>query len=354
MIFVANCISMLLYQLLQPILFQMEAERAHEWAFGAIKRLYHSPFKGLLHYENKAPNLATSCLGMTFPNPLGLAAGFDKNALLLPVWQYMGFGFAEIGTVTPRPQAGNPRPRLFRLTDDEAIINRMGFNNDGLDVIARRLENRPKNFIVGANIGKNKDTPNEQAADDYLACLKGLYGLADFFVINVSSPNTPGLRDLQAEETLGLLLETLTNYNLQQPQPKPLLLKIAPDLSEEQLQHILRLTQQFNLAGLVATNTTITRTGLYTDLVKVEAIGAGGLSGRPLKPMANQIVAQIKQQAPGITIIGAGGIMSPQDAVEKMRLGAQLIESYTGFVYGGPSFIRMVLNGISFAQMRNR
>lgn len=345
---------MLLYQLLQPLLFQMEAERAHEWAFGATRRLYRSPFKGLLHYENKSPYLPTACLGMTFPNPLGLAAGFDKNALLLPVWQYMGFGFAEIGTVTPRPQAGNPRPRLFRLIDDEAIINRMGFNNDGLDVIAKRLENRPKNFIVGANIGKNKDTPNVQAADDYLACLKGLFGLADFFVINVSSPNTPGLRDLQAEESLGLLLETLTNYNQQQPQQKPLLLKIAPDLSEEQLHHIIKLTQEFKLAGLVATNTTITRTGLYTAQTKVEAIGAGGLSGRPLKPLANQIVTQIKRLAPEVMVIGAGGIMSPQDALEKMRLGAQLIETYTGFVYGGPSYIRMVLNAISYARMGNR
>ena len=329
---------------LKPLLFQLDAERAHHLIFDNLKRAHRLPgtaalLRGL--YDFQHPMLEREVFGLKFRNPVGLAAGFDKNAVLTDELAALGFGFVEIGTVTPRPQPGNPVPRLFRLPQDEALVNRMGFNNEGAAAAAQRLRQRRNGqLIIGGNIGKNKDTPNEQAAQDYMTCVDALHEVVDYFVVNVSSPNTPGLRQLQEREPLIQLLQQVQERNQSLPQPRPLLLKIAPDLTDSQLDDILLIARETNLSGLVATNTTISRAELRTGADHVTSLGAGGLSGRPLRKRATEVIRYLHQRAgDALPIIGAGGIHSPQDAQEKLAAGAALVQLYTGFIYEGPALV---------------
>jgi dihydroorotate dehydrogenase len=331
--------------LIRPILFLFDPENVHHFSFRFLKAM--TPFGGFMKrsFSHHDPSLRVECFGLSFKNPVGLAAGFDKDALLAEKWQNLGFGFVELGTVTPRPQAGNPRQRLFRLPKDQAIINRMGFNNQGLEAMVRRLQKIEKgDVIIGANIGKNKDTPNEKAVDDYLICFEKLFPYVDYFVVNVSSPNTPGLRSLQEKEPLTHLLQTLQDKNNSYPTPKPILLKIAPDLNEAQLDDIIEVAEKTQLAGLIATNTTISREGLKTPAGVVEKIGNGGLSGKPITQRSNEVIRYIHQKTDGkIPLIGVGGIMKPEDAAQRLNSGASLVQVYTGFVYNGPGFIKKIL-----------
>lgn len=295
------------------------------------------------------PRLERQVWGLRFPNPIGLAAGFDKNGVASSVWSAFGFGFAELGTVTWHPQPGNSRPRLFRLPADLAAINRMGFNNAGAEAMAALLARSPDPTIpIGINLGKSKITPLESAKEDYLASFRRLHPLGDYFVINVSSPNTPGLRNLQAKEQLEPILETLQSANYPR---KPLLLKIAPDLSWEQIAAILDLIQTYELAGIVATNTTVAREGLKTQIIpqtgRSPAEEAGGLSGRPLRDRATAVIRFIHKQTQGtLPIIGVGGIFTPEDVIEKLAAGATLVQLYTGWIYQGPSLLRELLKGL--------
>ena len=333
--------------LVKPALFTLDAERAHHVVFNNLRRAARLPgTKTLLRklYDYQHPNLEREVFGLQFPNPVGLAAGFDKNAMLTDEMATMGFGFVEIGTVTPRPQPGNPAPRLFRLPKDEALINRMGFNNDGAATVAARLaKRRNRQLIIGGNIGKNKDTSNERAADDYVACFDALAEVVDYFVVNVSSPNTPNLRQLQEKEPLIKLLQQVQERNLSRATPRPLLLKIAPDLTDSQLDDILEIARETKLSGLVATNTTISRAGLSTDTGYVGSLGAGGLSGRPLRARATEVIRYLHQKSNGaLPIIGSGGIHSAADAQEKLAAGASLIQLYTGFIYEGPGLVKRI------------
>lgn len=294
------------------------------------------------------PSLQRTIWGITFPNPVGLAAGFDKDAKFTDPLACLGFGFIEIGTLTPRPQSGNPKPRLFRLPADNALINRMGFNNDGVVAAVERLRKRKEKVIIGGNIGKNKDTPNEQAADDYEKCFLALYDVVDYFVVNVSSPNTPGLRALQDKEPLTQLLSRLQMLNKQKGGMKPLLLKIAPDLTNGQLDDIIDIVRTTGLDGLVSSNTTISRDGLATPKADVEAIGLGGLSGAPIRQRATDVIRYIHKNSNGsIPIIASGGIFTAADAREKLDAGASLVQVYTGFIYEGPAIAKNICNGLS-------
>jgi dihydroorotate dehydrogenase len=285
--------------------------------------------------------------GITFPNPVGLAAGFDKDAKFTDPLACLGFGFIEIGTLTPRPQGGNPQPRLFRLPADSALINRMGFNNDGVVAAVERLRKRKEKVIIGGNIGKNKDTPNEQAGDDYEKCFLELYDVVDYFVVNVSSPNTPGLRALQDKEPLTLLLTRLQTLNSQKGGKKPLLLKIAPDLTNEQLDDIVEIIRTTGLDGVVSSNTTISRAGLHTPQAEVDAIGMGGLSGAPLRERATEVISYLHKASKGsFPIIASGGIFTAADAREKLAAGASLVQVYTGFIYEGPAIAKRICEGL--------
>ena len=325
------------------LLFLLEAERAHELTLKALAfwsgrgPLLEVPAR-LLRVED--PRLRVEAMGLTFPNPLGLAAGMDKDARALPAWWALGFGFAEVGTLTPRSQEGNPRPRLFRLLEDRALINRMGFNNQGAEKAARRLQAfraRGLPFPVGVNLGKNRDTPLERAFEDYLRALEVLEPCGDYFVLNVSSPNTPGLRTLQEGPFLDELLARLRPAT-----PKPLLLKLSPDLSWEALDEALSLAKKHGLQGLVAVNTTTSREGLKSPLARE----AGGLSGRPLQGRALEVLRHLAAGAEGLHLISVGGIEGPEDAWERLKAGASLVQVYTGFVYGGPLFPRRLLKGL--------
>ena len=289
------------------------------------------------------PKLKKEVFGLTFPNPVGLAAGFDKDARWVDELADMGFGFIEIGTLTPKPQPGNPKPRLFRLPEDMGLINRMGFNNEGVEMAVRRLKKRKRKVIVGGNIGKNKTTPNDMAISDYLTCYRSLYPVVDYFVINVSSPNTPGLRELQEKEPLKQLLRFIREENSNMPSPKPVLLKIAPDLNNEQLDDIVDIVNEVKIDGIIATNTTIARNGLVTDSVEIEKIGMGGLSGKPVKDRSTEVIGYIHEKSQGsIPVIAVGGIFSGQDALEKFEAGASLVQVYTGFIYEGPAIIKKI------------
>ena len=295
------------------------------------------------YFNVTSSNLSRRVFGIDFPNPVGLAAGFDKDAKLFKELGCLGFGFVEIGTVTPKPQPGNPKPRLFRLPKDEALINRMGFNNGGAVEAVHRLKNRPKDLIVGGNIGKNKTTPNEQAVDDYLICFNALFDYVDYFVVNVSSPNTPNLRALQEKEPLTHLLNTLQDENERRKARKPILLKIAPDLSNEQLDDIVDIVFETKIDGVIATNTTIERSGLHASDEALNHIGAGGLSGKPLQKRATAVIRYLAEKSKGaFPIIGVGGIHSPEDAQEKLVAGASLIQLYTGFIYEGPGLVKRI------------
>ena len=330
--------------LIKPILFLFQPEKAHYLVADGLKLLMKIPgVKSLFAviYAVKNPKLARTVFGIKFPNPVGLAAGFDKNALLIDEFAALGFGFIEIGTVTPKPQDGNPKPRLFRLVDDEAIINRMGFNNDGLEAIKERLKQRQSAVIVGGNLGKNKVTPNEEADEDYKKGFESLYEVVDYFVVNVSSPNTPNLRALQEKEPLKKLLVALQELNAQKPVQKPILLKIAPDLSNDQLDDVIEIVLETKLAGVIATNTTLSREGLKS--AKYLRDQAGGLSGKPLKARSTEVIAYLHTHSNGkFPIIGVGGIYSAEDAMEKFAAGASLVQVYSGFIYEGPSLIKEI------------
>ncbi|MNV32016.1 Dihydroorotate dehydrogenase [compost metagenome] len=293
------------------------------------------------------PRLEREVFGLKFKNPVGLAAGFDKNAEYISDMTNLGFGFIEIGTVTPKPQPGNDKPRMFRLVPDEALINRMGFNNQGADVAATRLKNLKdrKGLLIGGNIGKNKVTPNEEAVNDYIYCFNALFDDVDYFVVNVSSPNTPGLRDLQEKEPLKNILNTLQDLNKAKPTPKPILLKIAPDLTDSQLDDIVEIVMETQIAGVIATNTTISREGLKSQQELIQE--AGGVSGRPLTKRSTEVIRYLSEKSnKAFPIIGVGGIHSAKDAIEKLDAGASLIQVYTGFIYEGPGLIANICKGI--------
>lgn len=343
-----------MYQLIRNLLFLFEAERVHYFAMntfkigcniGFIRRMLTSSFR-------PASVTPTTAFGLHFPNRIGLAAGFDKNARYLRELEVMGFGYVEIGTVTPLPQAGNDKPRLFRLPKDKALINRMGFNNDGVKVIASRLkkwkeQHASSPLIIGGNIGKNKVTPNEDAWKDYEICFRELYSVVDYFVVNVSSPNTPGLRALQEKDSLRKILSHLQTINHQLTpsgaEAKPLLLKIAPDLTLEQIDDVVDLALEIQLDGLVAANTTISRENLQTPAATLDAIGAGGLSGKPLLERSTEVVRYICEKTEGrIPVIGSGGIFTGEDAAAKTAAGAVMVQVWTGFIYEGPAIVKKI------------
>lgn len=328
----------------------MAPEKAHHTVTRSLRSLTKVwGVKPLLKsiYTIEDPRLEREVFGLKFKNPVGLAAGFDKNAEYIEEMSNFGFGFIEIGTVTPRPQPGNDKPRMFRLIPDEALINRMGFNNQGADVAAGRLKHlkNRNGLIIGGNIGKNKVTPNEEAVNDYIYCFNALYDYVDYFVVNVSSPNTPGLRDLQEKEPLMRILNTLQGLNSQKEVPKPILLKIAPDLTDSQLDDIVEIVTQTKIAGLIATNTTISREGLQSDSNLVKE--TGGVSGKPLTKRSTEVIRYVHEKSNGaFPIIGVGGIHSAADALEKLNAGASLVQIYTGFIYEGPGLIRDICKGI--------
>jgi dihydroorotate dehydrogenase len=377
-----------MYKILRSILFLLPAETAHYFSMNVFKALCSMPFiKKFLSslFTIHDSRLTKQQFGLTFKNPVGLGAGFDKNARYLNELETMGFGFVEIGTVTPKPQAGNDKPRLFRLPKDKALINRMGFNNDGVEIVVKRLKewkekkgsqfgtgngqlrarqasnvkrenegssNSPSTIhhlpmLIGGNIGKNKITPNEEAWKDYEFCFNALHDYVDFFVVNVSSPNTPGLRELQEKDALKKILTHLQTLNANKTKQKPILLKIAPDLTQTQIDDVIELAAQIRLDGLVATNTTISREQLQTPNSTLETIGAGGLSGKPLQKRSTEVLHHIHQQTKGaIPLIGSGGIFTDKDAMEKMTTGVALVEVWTGFIYEGPFIVKNILKSL--------
>lgn len=339
-----------MYSLLRPILFQFDPENVHHFVTRKLKQFNRFPVVGALtryFWDVQDARLEREIFGLRFKNPIGLAAGFDKNAELIGEMANLGFGFVEVGTVTPLPQPGNDKPRMFRLKDDEALINRMGFNNQGVDVVASRIEEYRRtagelqsNIIIGGNIGKNKVTPNEDAVYDYVKCFDRLFNIVDYFVVNVSSPNTPGLRELQEKEPLIHILSTLQDRNAKNGVRRPILLKIAPDLTDDQLDDIVEIVTVTQIDGIIATNTTINREGLKAQRLSNEA---GGLSGKPLTERSTEVIRYITEKSEGkIPVIGVGGIHSPQDAIDKLDAGASLIQLYTGFIYEGPSLIKRI------------
>ena len=331
-----------MYQrLIKPFLFQFDPEKVHYFTFSMIKLLTSIPGVNLLLkylYVVEDPKLERVVFGLKFPNPVGLAAGFDKNAVLYKELSHFGFGFIEIGTLTPKGQPGNPKKRLYRLKEDQAIINRMGFNNDGVDDAVKRLK-KNTSVLIGGNIGKNKVTPNEEAVNDYTYCFNALFDYVDYFVVNVSSPNTPNLRALQDKAPLTHLLSTLKKLNDKKESPKPILLKIAPDLSNDQLRDIIDIVITLKIDGVIATNTTLSRDGLHS----VHKTEVGGLSGKPLTKRSTEVIRfLIKESNNAFPIIGVGGIHTPEDALEKLDAGAALVQLYTGFVYEGPAAVRNI------------
>ena len=328
-------------------MFRFDAEKVHYFVVGLLQLIVKFPptkwiFRSMYHVEH--PALEREFIGLKFPNPVGLAAGFDKNAKYFNELESCGFGFIEIGTVTPLAQPGNDLPRLFRLKKDEAILNRMGFNNDGVQEALKHLKARKNHqLIIGGNIGKNKWTPNEEALNDYVICFDALFDEVDYFAVNVSSPNTPNLRALQDKAPLMELLSTLQQKNEAKATPKPILLKIAPDLTNEQLDEIIEIVQETKIAGLIATNTTISREGLITPSAEVEALGAGGVSGKPLTERSTEVIRYIHTKSKGsIPMIAVGGIHTAKDALDKIDAGATLVQLYSGFIYEGPGLIKEI------------
>ncbi len=334
--------SILWNKLIRPILFSLDAERAHEIGLTALKTGLASSFADGDQTYSKA--MGTEAFGLKFPNPVGIAAGFDKNGVAVNQLASLGFGFVEVGTVTCEPQPGNPKPRLFRLREHRALINRLGFNNDGAVEIAERLRAIDPKCVVGVNIGKNKDVSNDEAAENYLKCFEIVQPVADYVAVNISSPNTPGLREMQKPEALEDLLSTLQEKN-RELGAKPLLIKIAPDLTEAEIESIVALAERYAISGIIATNTTIERNGLTAE--EVSRCGDGGLSGTPLKKRSTEVIATIYRYSKGrLPIIGVGGIFTAEDAFEKVATGASLLQVYSGFVYGGPSFAGDLSRGL--------
>ncbi len=330
---------------IKPILFLFDPEWVHHTVFSTLKLIHRIPGMGNLikgFYQVKDQRLERKLFGLTFPNPVGLAAGFDKDAKLYKELSNFGFGFIEIGTLTPKPQPGNPKKRLFRLPEDGGLINRMGFNNEGVEAPIERLK-RNKGILIGGNIGKNKLTPNEEAVSDYVQCFEALFTHVDYFVVNVSSPNTPNLRALQDKEPLTHILQTLKDLNHSKPKPKPILLKIAPDLTEEQLVDIIDIVTSVKIDGVIATNTTLSREGLHSK----NKSEMGGLSGKPVTKKSTEVIRFLYEKSKNaFPIIGVGGIHSPEDAIEKLEAGASLIQLYTGFVYEGPGVVKRINKAI--------
>jgi dihydroorotate dehydrogenase len=329
-----------MYGLARPFLFHLDAETAHGFGLQAMEVAYRAGLNPLLS-RRPAP-LPTKAFGLTFPNPVGLAAGLDKNGAHIDALLSLGFGFVEVGTVTPRPQAGNPKPRMFRLPEHEAVINRLGFNNGGVDALVRNVEKaQRKGGLLGINIGKNKDTPNDSAENDYLLCLERVYPLADYITVNISSPNTAGLRELQEEQALRRLIGTLRDaqekLGTRHGRRVPMLVKIAPDLSDNDVEAAARVLADLQVDGVIATNTTISRTGVEASPLVAEQ---GGLSGRPLMSQATAVLRMMRTRLPeSIPLIGVGGILSGADAATKQAAGATLVQCYTGLVYRGPALV---------------
>lgn len=341
-----------MYHLIKPVFFQFDPEKVH---YFVTRRLTwfneHFPFgKSILRssFGVNIKGLEREVFGIKFSNPVGLAAGFDKNGEYIEALSNLGFGFIEVGTVTPLPQPGNDKPRMFRLTDDQAIINRMGFNNKGVDTLAERLrllKAKDSGIVIGGNIGKNKNTPNEEAVNDYIKCFDRLFEVVDYFVVNVSSPNTPGLRSLQEKGPLKDILNALQARNKVNGVSRPILLKIAPDLSNEQLDDIVEIVQETKIAGVIATNTTIDRSGLYSSAKVSEE--SGGLSGKPLTKRSTEVIRYLADRSGrSFPIIGVGGIHTPADAKEKLAAGASLIQLYTGFIYEGPGLVKRICKAL--------
>jgi len=341
-----------MYRLIKPIFFKFDPEKVHHFV---VKRLnwFHDHFplgKTILRssFDVHIKGLEREVFGIRFKNPVGLAAGFDKNGEYIEALSHLGFGFIEVGTVTPLPQPGNDLPRMFRLTEDSAIINRMGFNNKGVDILAERLrvlKAKDASIVIGGNIGKNKNTPNEEATSDYVKCFDRLFDVVDYFVVNVSSPNTPGLRALQEKGPLTELLNTLQQRNSKNNISRPILLKIAPDLTNEQLDDIIDIVKETGIAGVIATNTTISREGLYTPAELANE--TGGLSGKPLTLRSTEVIRYLADKSGrAFPIIGVGGIHSAQDAKDKLEAGASLVQLYTGFIYEGPGLIKRICKAL--------
>lgn len=340
-----------MYRIIKGLLFRLNPEKAHYFTFSLLKFLNSIPgFPALfrLAFCYDKPELEKTVFGLRFKNPVGLAAGMDKDAKVFNEMANLGFGHIEIGTVTPKGQPGNEKPRSFRLLKNEAIINRMGFNNEGAKAAAARLRHRKyKNVIIGGNIGKNKITANEDAIKDYETCFNDLFEIVDYFVVNVSSPNTPNLRDLQDKEPLTLLLNHLQGLNASKGRSKPILLKIAPDLTNNQLDDIIEIVKTTKIAGVIATNTTISREGLDYTVTEIEGFGPGGLSGKPLTERSTEVIRYLKQKSNNaFPVIGVGGIHSAADALDKLNAGADLIQLYTGFIYEGPGLIKKINKAI--------
>jgi dihydroorotate dehydrogenase len=338
------------YKYIKGIFFAFDAEKVHYAVMKILAFVYKLPFGAALLkklYDVNDKNLYTTFLGIPLRNPIGLAAGFDKNAEYIDELATLGFGFIEIGTITPLPQYGNPKPRLFRLPQDEGIINRMGFNNNGVNAAVENLKRvKNKSIVIGGNIGKNKNTPNENAIHDYTLCFDKLYNYVHYFVINVSSPNTPGLRELQDKQPLTSIINALVERRKNKDTIKPILLKIAPDLNYDQLNDIAEIANNTALDGLVISNTTINRLNLKTDKESVDKLGAGGLSGKPLLLASNEILKYVRNLT-SKPIIGVGGIVTGADAKSKIAAGADLLQVYTGFIYQGPGMIKDLCKDLS-------
>ncbi len=335
-----------MYKFFRPILFRIQPETIHHLMVKLLRVLHFVPFgRAILRavYVRRAPQLEREVLGLKFPNPIGLAAGFDKNAEVYDMLGALGFGFVEVGTVTPKPQSGNPKPRCFRLPADRAIINRMGFNNHGVQHAVRNLRHRRPGLIVGGNIGKNTLTPNEQAPADYLKAFRALYDYVDYFVVNVSCPNVACLTALQSQAATVAILEPLKEFRQGQSDYRPILLKISPDLTQEQVDQMIEVVSACKIDGIVATNTTTSREGLATSPERVREIGNGGLSGGPLTRRSCEMVRYIHRKTEGrLPIIGVGGVMSVEDAEAMLEAGASLVQVYSGLIYEGPGFVKRI------------
>lgn len=333
-------------KLVLPLFFFIEPEKAHHFATAFLKILFSIPVVNKLvsdYATVKDKSLERELLGLKFSNPVGIAAGFDKNAEFYNELGKLGFGFVEVGTVTPKGQPGNPLPRLFRLPKDNALINRMGFNNKGMEHAVAKLKKRKSKIIIGGNLGKNTDTANSRAVEDYVALFNGLFDYVDYFTVNVSCPNISDLRELQDQDSLLEILGRLQAINRQKPKSKPILLKLSPDLTNKQLDEVIEIINATKIDGVVAVNTTISREGLSTDKNRVKDIGKGGLSGEPIKIRSTEIIRYLAEKShKSFVIIGVGGIFSPDDAIEKLNAGADLVQVYTGFIYEGPFIARKI------------
>lgn len=333
------------------ILFQFDPEKIHKFTIGSLSLLGRIPgakaCMRALYGIKQDPKLEREVFGIKFPHPVGLPAGLDKNAIAYEMLGAMGFAFVEVGTVTPKPQAGNPKPRLFRLKKDKAIINRMGFNNDGVEAMVKNLKKRSGKVIIGGNIGKNELTPNADAIQDYVTDFHALFDYVDYFVVNVSCPNQQNLRELQEKGPLTAIIQALCDVNAKMPKQKPILIKISPDLTHEQLDDIIDIVRETGIAGIVATNTTTSREGLTYTKEFIESIGKGGLSGAPESKKSTEVIRYLHEKSNGaFPIIGVGGIMTAEDAYEKLQAGASLVQIYSGFIYEGPALIKRICNYI--------